>query len=106
MYIRVHIQRREFTWDPIKSDRNLVDRGFDFAFATGIFDAPTLERVDARRNYGEHRRIAIGRTDGVVLTVVFTDRSLPGGYTARRIISARLSNRHERRLYASTCPEV
>jgi uncharacterized DUF497 family protein len=33
-----------FTWDPRKSETNLADRGFDFEFATLIFDGPTLER--------------------------------------------------------------
>ena len=53
-----------FAWDPEKSDRNLAERGFDFAFAAGIFASPTLERIDTRQDYGEVRRIALGVTDG------------------------------------------
>lgn len=49
-----------FTWDPGKSERNLADRDFDFAFAAVMFSAPTLERTDTRQDYGEVRRIAIG----------------------------------------------
>lgn len=33
-----------FTWDPDKSDRNLAERGFDFEFASRIFDDVILER--------------------------------------------------------------
>ena len=49
-----------FSWDPRESDRNLLERGFDFEFATLIFDGPTVERTDSRRNYGEHRVVAMG----------------------------------------------
>ena len=34
-----------------KSERNLTDRGFDFEFATQIFDGRPLEREDTRRDY-------------------------------------------------------
>ena len=94
-----------FDWDPRKSDRNLADRGFDFAFATLIFDGPTLERVDTREDYGEARLIAIGLADAIPLTVVYTDRAATGaGAVTRRIISARLSNRRERQAYAQAFP--
>jgi uncharacterized DUF497 family protein len=83
-----------FTWDTRKSTRNWRARGFDFAFASQVFDGPTLERVDTRRDYGERRVVAIGVVEGVCLTVVYTDR--PG---ARRLISARKSSRHERHAY-------
>jgi uncharacterized DUF497 family protein len=93
------------TWDPRKSARNLLERGFDFAFAAGIFRGPTVERTDARRDYGEVRRVAIGRFDAITLTVVYTDRVTDGGGTERRIISARMSNRHERQAYDQAYPE-
>ena len=85
----------EFSWDSRKSEANLALRGFDFAFATLIFDGPTLERADTRQDYGEPRVIAIGLAQGISLTVVYTDRSAGG----RRIISARRSNRREREAY-------
>ena len=87
-----------FTWEPAKSEANLRDRGFDFAFATQIFDGPTLQRVDNRQDYGETRVIAIGMADGIPLTVVYTDRA-EGEDVLRRIISARVSNRRERKAY-------
>jgi uncharacterized DUF497 family protein len=88
----------EFSWDEQKSSRNLQDRGFDFEFATLVFEGPTLEREDTRRDYGERRMVAIGIAQGLALTVVYTDRTETGA-VIRRIISARLSDRHERQAY-------
>ncbi len=87
-----------FAWDRSKSAQNLRDRGFDFEFATLVFEGPTLEREDVRRDYGERRVIAIGLAQGIALTVVFTDRA-EAGAVVRRIISARVSNRRERQTY-------
>jgi uncharacterized DUF497 family protein len=92
-----------FLWDPAKSERNLVERGFDFAFATLVFAGPTLERIDTRQDYGEVRRIALGLADSIPLTVVFTDRA-EAGEVVRRIISARVSSRHERQAYRKIFP--
>ncbi|GAB1343176.1 BrnT family toxin [Gemmatimonas sp.] len=91
-----------FEWDPAKSTRNWQQRGFDFAFASGVFDHSYVEYDDTRRDYGERRIVALGLTDGVPLTVVFTDRVGPDGGIVRRLISARLSNRKERRRYAES----
>jgi len=88
-----------FSWDLDKSDANLRDRGFDFAFATLIFDGPTLEREDTRRDYGERRIIATGLAQGLELTVCYTDRAHPGQTLERRIISARRGHRRERQAY-------
>ena len=85
-----------FSWDPRKSTRNLRERGFDYEFAALIFDGPTLEREDVRREYGEPRMVAIGTAQGIPLTVVYTDRTEDGA-TVRRIVSARVSSRHERK---------
>jgi len=99
VYIQTYTRRVRFRWDPRKSDRNLRERGFDFEFITQIFDGSTLERTDSRRDYGEHRVIALGEAQGIVLAVVYTDRVEAGGAIDRRIISARKSNRREREAY-------
>lgn len=65
-----------------------------------MFDATYVEFDDTRRDYGERRVIALGLADGIPLTVVFTDRVEPERGVVRRLISARLSNRKERRRYA------
>ncbi len=89
-----------FVWDLRKSAANQLLRGFDFEFATLVSDGPTQERDDLRRDHGERRVIAIGMADGLALTVVYTDRAGSDGEIVRRIISARLSNRHERKSYS------
>jgi uncharacterized DUF497 family protein len=88
-----------FSWDPEKGDANFQERGFDFAFASLIFEGLTLEREDTRRDYGERRIIAIGLAAGLELTVCYTDRADVGGGGDRRITSARRSNRRERKAY-------
>ena len=88
-----------FEWDPEKSEANRWKRGFDFEFATLIFDGPTLEKEDRRKAYGEKRVAAIGLADGIHVTVVYTDRTDAVGDQVRRIISARRSNRRERKAY-------
>jgi hypothetical protein len=87
-----------FSWDAHKSARNLKERGFDFEFATLVFEGPTLEREDVRRDYGERRVVAIGIAQGIALTVVYTDRT-EASDVLRRVISARVSDRHERQAY-------
>lgn len=88
-----------FSWDARKSAANLAARGFDFAFATLIFDGPTLEKEDRRRDYGERRIVAVGLAQGIALTVIYTDRATADRDTERRIISARRSNRYERQAF-------
>lgn len=88
-----------FEWDQAKSETNLHERGFDFAFATLIFDGPTFEVEDRRQDYGERRMVAIGIADDTHLTVVYTDRQGAEAEVLRRIISAHRSNRRERAVY-------
>jgi uncharacterized DUF497 family protein len=97
-YIQLYAAFVRFAWDRRKSSENLRLRGFDFEFASLIFEGPTLERQDQRRDYGESRVIAIGLAQGIAITVVYTDR-VESGAAIRRIISARLSNRRERQAY-------
>lgn len=70
-----------------------------------IFEGPTLEREDTRRDYGERRIIAIGLAAGLELTVCDTDRAAPDGEIDRRIISARRSDRRERQAYQEAIKE-
>jgi hypothetical protein len=85
-----------FAWDEAKSRRTLSGRGFGFDHAVRLFLGPTLEKADTRRDYGEVRMQAIGAVGGDVLFVVYTDRG-----NMRHIISARLANRKERKLWHS-----
>ncbi len=95
-----------FDWDPAKSEQNLQERGFDYAFAALVFAGSFVEFDDTRRDYGERRIVALGTADGIPITVVFTDRLAPSGAVVRRVISARLSNRKERRRYAESLEAI
>jgi uncharacterized DUF497 family protein len=95
-----------YDWDAAKSDRSLAQRGFDFEFACQIFAGTYVEFDDTRRDYGERRVVALGLADAIPLTVVFTDRVASHGGIVRRLISARLSHRKERRRYAEAIAQA
>lgn len=83
-----------FEWDEAKSQKNLRERGFDFAFIARMFDQDILEYEDTRRHYGEQRLVALGEIEEEVFVVIYTWRG-----DVRRIISARRANRRERHAY-------
>ncbi len=87
------IQQR-FSWDPRKNRTNIVKHHISFARAAKIFDGPRLEKEDTRRDYGEKRMLALGRSEGRILRVVYTQRN-----SSIHIISARKANTHERAEY-------
>jgi uncharacterized DUF497 family protein len=99
-------QRSNFEWDRAKSEANraIPGRGFAFDAVVPMFDGPTLERVDGRKDYEEERIIAFGAVGEKILAVVFTWRA-----ERRRIISARFANHAERQAYrawlSATHPE-
>jgi uncharacterized DUF497 family protein len=83
----------DFIWDPAKSDANLAQRGFDFGFASLIFQGAVVERRDTRHK-DEVRFQAIGNAGGAILFVVYTIRD-----QHCRIISARVATALEAALY-------
>jgi uncharacterized protein len=89
-----------FEWDERKRAANLAKHGVDFELAKLIFEGPTLEGPDDRREYGEPRFGAFGAARGVVLFVVYTWRGQGRG-RRRRLISARKAGKHEQKIYAS-----
>lgn len=92
--------KAEFEWDEAKSRRNFRERGFDFEFATRIFDGPCIEEDDARKDYGERRIVATGKIEESIFVVVYTRRS-----GRHRIISARPAKRKERDEYRKAYPD-
>jgi len=84
-----------YVWDRRKGRSNLTRHGIAFEDAIGIFDGPTLEKVDGRFDYREIRVYAIGVANGLEVTVTYTDVS----ESERRIISAWRAERHERAAY-------
>ena len=84
-----------YVWDRRKGRSNLTRHGVAFEDAIRIFDGPTLEKVDDRFDYREIRVYAIGVSNGLEVTVIYTDVS----ESERRIISAWRAERHERAAY-------
>ena len=84
-----------FEWDEEKRRTNISDRGLDFADAWEIFEGPILTALDEREDYGEDRWIGIGLLRGLVVVIVFTERS----EDRMRIISLRKALKHERIKY-------
>ena len=69
--------------------------GIDFRDAVRIFEKPTLDIVDNRRDYGEVRVNSVGELGGApIVMVTHTDRD-----ERIRLISARQATRAERNAY-------
>ena len=88
-----------FEWDERKNRQNIEKYGISFQRAAAIFNGQVLRWEDTRKNYGEERRSAIGRTENRILQVVYTPRN--GNI---RIISARKATKNERRKYLLVYP--
>lgn len=87
------MQGEEFEWDTAKVRSNLAKHGVSFEAARLVFDDPlALDRLEGGGGHGEVRCIVTGVANGILLTVVHTER---GART--RIISARRATRHEQR---------
>ena len=85
----------DFEWDDGKAEANLRKHKISFRAASIVFDDPlVLIKQDLAEDYGEDRFVAVGRVEGLLITVVFTERG-----ERVRIISARKANNDERRAY-------
>lgn len=84
-----------FEWNAQKASANLAKHGVSFETARRVFDDPfAVDIEDRSANYGEVRRRIVGLGDGLVLTVIYTERS-----EVIRLISARKATRAERKEY-------
>jgi len=85
----------EFEWDVQKASLNLRKHGVAFKDAQLVFnDLFATHSFDVDANYVEQRMIATGTVNGVLLTVVYTERD-----ERTRLISARKATKHEQREY-------
>lgn len=82
------------TFDPAKRDRTLAERGLDVARAGELFADLHLTFEDSRFDYGEVRFISVGRLEGRMTVVIWTDED-----SGRRVISMRKANEREQRKY-------
>lgn len=83
-------------WDPVKNEINKEKHHISFEAASYVFSDPfRLERYDRseNNNRNEDTYQTLGKV-GEVLFVVYTER-----INAYRIISARLADAEERRIY-------
>jgi uncharacterized protein len=85
----------EFEWDEAKARSNLLKHGVSFEAARLVFDDLfAIERLDSGGAPAEIRFVIMGTANGVVLTVVYTERG-----DRIRIISARKATKHEQEEY-------
>ena len=78
------------TFDPVKREKALADRGLDFADAALVFEGVTVEVEDTRKDYGEVRIICYGVLVGRMVVVGYTPRG-----AERHIFSMRKANERE-----------
>jgi len=85
----------EFEWDEAKAQSNLRRHRISFPQGCRVFDDlfALIER-DLSEDYGEDRFLATGTVEGMILTVVYTERR-----ERIRIISARKASSDEQRKY-------
>jgi uncharacterized DUF497 family protein len=84
----------ELEWDEEKRQRNLRERGLDFADAIYFDPESVVIDQDNRRDYEEVRYNLTGSLDGVLCRVCWTPRQ-----GRMRIISMRKINDREREVY-------
>jgi uncharacterized DUF497 family protein len=78
------------TYDPAKREKTLRERGLDFEDALIVFEGPTVEIEDTRKDYGERRVICYGLLEGRVVVVGYTPRG-----AVRHVFSMRKANDRE-----------
>ena len=81
----------QITFDPVKRDATLAERGLDFADAAVVFSGVTLEVEDTRKDYGEARIICYGLLAGRLVVVGYTQRG-----DVRHVFSMRKANDREK----------
>ena len=85
----------QITFDAIKRDKALSERGLDFDDAALIFAGVTLEIEDTRKDYGETRVICYGLLEGRMIVVGYTPRGAD-----RHVFSMRKANEREQKRIA------
>ncbi|MEA2877170.1 MAG: uncharacterized protein QOF14_2366 [Hyphomicrobiales bacterium] len=86
---------RTFAFDPGKRAALIARRGIDLSVVSAVFDdRQRIDYADTRFDYGEARRVTVGKVDGDFFTVVYT---LRGDVTW--LITAWPSSRKERARY-------
>ncbi len=87
----------KITFDPVKRERTLRERGLDFASAEDVFADETIDIPDLRHDYDEPRINSVGYLRGRMVIVCWTPRG-----NARHIISMGKANDREKARYAQS----
>lgn len=80
----------EISFDPVKREATLRERGLDFAEAGRVFDGRVVNAVDDRFDYGEVRHLTYGWLDDQAVAIVWTERD-----NGCRVISMRRMHQWE-----------
>ena len=78
------------TFDPVKREKALTERGLDFEDAEAVFKGVTYEIEDIRKEYGELRIICYGLLAVRMVVVGYTPRGAD-----RHVFSMRKVNERE-----------
>jgi uncharacterized DUF497 family protein len=89
----------KFGWDPNKAASNLARHGISFERAKLVFEDLLLEELDEDPDPDELRFKATGMAAGILITVVYTERTDDKKRLVIWLISARRPAPHERRKY-------
>jgi uncharacterized DUF497 family protein len=80
----------QISYDPVKRERTLAERGLDFEDALHVFEGITVEVEDARKDYGEKRMLCYGLLSGRLVVIGYTVRG-----SVRHVFSMRKANDRE-----------
>jgi uncharacterized protein len=84
-------------FDPVKSGKNIEERGLAFELASEFEFETAVIRIDNRKQYGELRFNALGYIGKRLYSITYTLR-----VDTLRVISLRKANKREIRYYAET----
>jgi len=93
--LQYHCEMGDFEWNENKNKNNREKHAIDFNQAIVIFNDENLLELPVHKNE-EHRIMAIGKIEGVIITLIYTLRK-----AVYRVISARRSHKNERKSYES-----
>ena len=87
----------QLTFDPVKNDRNIQDRGLAFMLVSEMDWATAYIGEDQRKDYGERRFRVLGCINGRLYAAIFTPR-----VGKIHVISLRKANSREVKVYEKT----
>jgi uncharacterized DUF497 family protein len=85
----------ELEWDEEKRQKNLRERGIDFASAAAMDQTSALTVLDNRTDYGEERYLSFGYIEARLHVLCWTPRD-----GRMRIISLRKANEREQKAFS------